>query len=252
MPRAPIPPTPSPLRVHQGCPAAGRVIIESCVQRALRARCTQDSIFTPGRRAGGLTPWGKWGEWWVTFGEGMCERQHLLRGEVHDKKICMEAEPILKTLQRIPWFLELSQEQLEALARIACMRSLGQDEVLFHEGDAEDCFYVLLDGQLRVETHVPGHGMYLIYTAEPLDIVGWSVLTPVIRQRTGTASANLPSQLICFNSKLLRQFCEEDTHFGYVIMRRVANVVASRMLVTRLRLYELLHETEEHPHIGYV
>jgi CRP/FNR family transcriptional regulator, cyclic AMP receptor protein len=163
----------------------------------------------------------------------------------------MEQDSILKTLQRIPWFLELNPTQMDALARIASLRDLPKDAILFNEGDAEDCFYVLIDGQLRIETHVPGHGQYLLYLAEPLDIVGWSVLTPVIRQRTGTVSANTLSRLICFNSKILHQLCEEDQHFGYVIMRRVANVVASRMLVTRLRLFELIHKTDEQSPIRY-
>ena len=164
----------------------------------------------------------------------------------------MEQEPILKTLQRIPWFLELKPEQMDALSRIACIRDLVTDEVLFNEGDSEDCLYVLVEGQLRVETHVPGHGMYLLYQAEPLDIVGWSVLTPVVRQRTGTVSANNPSCLICFNSQILRQYCEEDNHFGFIIMRRIANVVASRMLITRLRLYKLLHNDDDPSPIHYV
>lgn len=158
---------------------------------------------------------------------------------------------MLKTLQRIPWFLELNPAQMDALSRIASTCELKKDEILFNEGNSEDCLYVLIEGQLRVEAHVPGHGQYLLYTAEPLDIVGWSVLTPVIRQRTASVSAIVPSRLICFNSKILRQLCDEDHDFGFIIMRRVANVVASRMLVTRLRLFELLHKTDEHSPIRF-
>lgn len=157
----------------------------------------------------------------------------------------MDQDLILKTLQRIPWFRELSPSQMDALSRIACLRELIQDEVLFNEGDGENCLYVLVEGQLRFEALVPGRGPYQLYTLEPLDIVGWSVLTPVVRQRTGTVAACIRSRLVCFNSKMLRQLCEEDHDFGFIIMRRVANVVASRMLETRLRLYALLHNTDE-------
>jgi CRP/FNR family transcriptional regulator, cyclic AMP receptor protein len=163
----------------------------------------------------------------------------------------MDQDPILKTLQRIPWFRELSPGQMDSLSSIADLRELFTDEILFKEGDAEDCFFVLIEGQLRVEAHEPGHGLYLLYYAEPLDIVGWSVLTPVVRQRTCTISAIVPSRMICFNSKFLRQLCEEDHDFGFIIMRRVANVVASRMLSTRLRLFELLHKTDEQSPIRY-
>jgi hypothetical protein len=39
---------------------------------------------------------------------------------------------------------------------------------------------------------------------------------------------------LAFNSKLLQQLCDEDHELGYVIMRRLANVVANRLLTTRL------------------
>jgi CRP/FNR family transcriptional regulator, cyclic AMP receptor protein len=188
------------------------------------------------------------GDFRQDLGDGI----HLLIALVSDKKKSMtDQDPMLKTLQRIPWFLELNLAQMDALSRIACSRELGQDEILFNEGDPEDCLYVLLEGQLGITAHVPGHGQYLLYKAEPLDIVGWSVLTPVVRQRTATVSAIVPSRLICFNSKLLRQYCDEDHDFGFIIMRRVANVVASRMLETRLRLFELLHKTDEHSPIRF-
>ena len=159
----------------------------------------------------------------------------------------MDQDQITRTLQRIPWFRELKPQQLDALAQTACLRQLTPGEVLFNEGDGEDCLYVILEGEIQVEAHVPGKGPFQVYTADPLDIVGWSVLTPVIRQRTATVRALCPSRLICFNSEMLRQLCDEDHDFGYVIMRRVANVVASRMLSTRLRLFELINQPDNQP-----
>ena len=163
----------------------------------------------------------------------------------------MEQEPILQTLQRIPWFLELKPSQIETLATIACLSQLDEGKVLFREGDSEDCLFLLLEGQLEVETHVPGIGAVQLYTGEPLDIIGWSVLTPVIRQRTTTVRALTASRLICFNSTILRQMCDEDHDLGYVIMRRIANVVASRMLSTRLRLFEQIHPSSQPAAAGF-
>ena len=154
----------------------------------------------------------------------------------------MDQDVFPSTLQRIPWFRELNPHQLDSLARITSLRHLDQGEVLFCEGDSEDCMYVILEGEVQVEAHVPGKGSLQIYTADPLDIIGWSVLTPVIRQRTATVRALSTTHLVCFKSDLLRQLCEEDHDFGYTIMRRVANVVASRMLSTRLRLIELINQ----------
>ncbi len=120
-----------------------------------------------------------------------------------------------------------------------------QVRCLFNEGEAENCLYVLLAGEIDLETHAPGFGLIRIFIAEPLDLIGWSVLTPVVRQRTDTAIARCPCMLVSFNSELLRHLCEEDPITGYVIMRRIANVAASRLLTTRLHLFEVILKQNE-------
>lgn len=162
----------------------------------------------------------------------------------------MESQaPIVQILQRIPWFNELSRIALEKLAAIARVRELAKGETLFREGDAENCLYILLEGEIILETHVPGYGTVPIFRAEPLDVIGWSVLTPVVRQRTDTARALSACRLLCFDSDMLRQYCDEDQVAGYIIMRRIANVAASRLLTTRLHLFGVIRELtgDTHP-----
>jgi CRP-like cAMP-binding protein len=79
-----------------------------------------------------------------------------------------------------------------------------------------------------------------VYTAEILDILGWSSMTPIVRQRTASVRATKPCLLLGLNSKLLQQMCEEDHELGYTIMRRLANVVANRLLTTRLCLLDII------------
>ena len=149
-----------------------------------------------------------------------------------------------KTLRRIPWFVELNQNQLDCLSSISMLHELEADEVLFKEGDREDYLYVLLEGQIVLEVEVPTRGQVPVFTAEILDIIGWSSMTPIVRQRTASARATQPCLLLGLNSKLLQQMCDEDHELGYIIMRRLANVVANRMLTTRLCLLDLIAHTE--------
>lgn len=147
---------------------------------------------------------------------------------------------LVALLKSIPWFVELSQRQLETLAGLARERYLAPGETLFQEGDLPDFLYLVLDGRASVEISMPGHGSIRIFQAEPLDILGWSVLTPVVRQRTTTVRALTPMRLLAFEGRALQQQCESDPHLGYVITRRLANVVASQLLVIRLHLMEIL------------
>jgi CRP/FNR family cyclic AMP-dependent transcriptional regulator len=147
---------------------------------------------------------------------------------------------LTSTLQSIPWFLDLNPDQLERIAEITILREIRGGENLFCEGEKDDFLYIVLEGKIAVDIFVPSRGQVRIFTAEPLDIFGWSSLTPVVRQRTATARAILCSRVAAIEAKSLHRLCEEDHHIGYLIMRRLANVVASRLLTTRLQLLDLI------------
>lgn len=163
----------------------------------------------------------------------------------------MSCDPteLTAALQSIPWFQEIRPEHFDRLCGIAALREVEAGEELFREGDKEDYLYVVLEGRVAVEIFVPGRGRMRIYTAEPMDVVGWSSVTPVIRQRTASATAVLPGRLIAFDAKKLRTLSDEDHELGYVVMRRMANVVASRLLVTRLQLLDMFAHPS--PEAGY-
>lgn len=151
----------------------------------------------------------------------------------------MNQQDLLNTLQTIPWFQELSADHFEKMAGIASLVEVDAKQELFREGDPEDYLYIVIQGRVAIEMFVPGRGRVRIYTAEPMDVVGWSSVTPVVRWRTAGAQAVLPSTLIRLDAPGLRQLCEEDYNLGYVVMRRMANVVASRLLTTRLQLLDM-------------
>ncbi len=152
----------------------------------------------------------------------------------------VSSKDILDILKTIPWFLDLKPSHLKKLAGISSIVDLNTGDLLFKEGDREDFVYLILEGQMDLCMRVPNHGKKCIFTAEPLDVVGWSSLTPVVRQRTTCAKANRSTRLLALDGEALRQLCDEDHDLGYIIMRRIANVVASRFLTMRLQLLEVI------------
>ncbi len=166
---------------------------------------------------------------------------------IKEEKVMFKQADITQTLQAIPWFLDLKPYQLERLSRVANFLNAGACEELFREGAREDNLYILLEGQVNIWVHVPSRGSVCVFTAEPLDILGWSTLTPVVRQRTATAKTTCPSRLLSFDGELLRRLCDEDHDIGYLIMRRVSNVVASRLLTTRLQLFDIIVDKSRFP-----
>jgi signal-transduction protein with cAMP-binding, CBS, and nucleotidyltransferase domain len=147
---------------------------------------------------------------------------------------------ITTTIKTIPWFLELHPESIERLAGIANVCSFSTGDIIFNEGEQHPILYILLEGKVLLESFVPGHGVLPIFIAESLDVIGWSSLTPVVRQKTSTARVLENTSALSFSAEPLMELCESDCELGFVVMRRLANIVATRYLNHRLHLLELI------------
>ena len=155
-------------------------------------------------------------------------------------------DEVLAEIEKIPWFQELRPEHVRQIASIASLQSVKAGEVLFREGDKEDYFYIVIDGRVALDMFVPHRGKIRFYTAERWEIFGWSSVTPTVRQRTAGATAVMDGRVARINAGELRRACDEDHDLGYQVMRRLANVVAARLLVTRLQMLDMF----AHPEAG--
>ena len=155
----------------------------------------------------------------------------------------MTQEQLIVEIQKIPWFHELKPEHLKSMAGIAQLRHFKAGETLFREGDKQDFVYVMLEGRVALDMFVPHRGKVRFYTAEPWDVFGWSSVTPTIHTRTASAIAVIDGKAAAFDAQKLRQLSEEDHDLGYLVMRRMANIVASRLMITRLQLLDMFAAT---------
>lgn len=150
-----------------------------------------------------------------------------------------DKKKLVELLLTIPWFQQLSESHLDLLVNIANIVEIPKGQDLFKEGDEEDDLYIVVNGRVAIEIFAPGRGRVPLYTAEPLDVVGWSSVTPVVRKRTASARAVFDSRLIALDATELRQLCDRDCALGCMFFRRIANVIAGRLMVTRLQLLDL-------------
>lgn len=149
---------------------------------------------------------------------------------------------LIDTLKIIPLFLDFDANQLNQLSEISEVIELDPGDVPVQEGQPLDYLYFVIDGELQIELYVPSHGNMETARLGPLDIFGWSSMTPVVRQRTGTTTAVTHCRLIRIMGKQLYELCEEDHNVGFYIYRRIANVAARSYLATRLQFMNLLVE----------
>ncbi len=137
-----------------------------------------------------------------------------------------------------PFLSGLSEQYQKTLLDCAMLQQFAQGEKIFHEGDPANRFYLILDGEVALESEGADSGPIHIQTLRSGDVLGWSWLFPPYYWHF-SARATKPTKAIFFYGTRLRHICEEDTAFGYELMKRIAGVVIDRLQATRKELLEL-------------
>lgn len=135
-------------------------------------------------------------------------------------------------------FKGLAPQYLTLLAQVAMAKQFAADEVIFREGDPANRFYLILEGEVALESPATDHGSVVLQTIGPDDVLGWSWLFPPYYWHFG-ARATKPTKAIFFYGTWLRDSCERDHEFGYEMMKRMAAIIIKRLQSARKRLAQL-------------
>jgi CRP/FNR family cyclic AMP-dependent transcriptional regulator len=130
----------------------------------------------------------------------------------------------------------LNSEELVQLAAIASEEKYQSGELICAERELADRLFVLCEG--RVQVHVQlrspleADGEMTIEEVEPGRIFGWSSM---VKQQRFTASARAlePVIVLVIEASDLHVLFDRDPHIGFVVMKQLAEVVASRLRHTR-------------------
>jgi toluene monooxygenase system ferredoxin subunit len=123
-------------------------------------------------------------------------------------------------------FNGISSGTLEALAKLARREEFAEGAVLYRPGDPADDFFVLDSGrvefQIGRDERVDPAGFML----KKGEIFGWAALVDNQPQRIASAKALEKSVLLRINGKQALKLLESDPASGYVVMRRLAALIA--------------------------
>jgi CRP-like cAMP-binding protein len=133
-----------------------------------------------------------------------------------------------------PFLKGLSEPQLEALFTNAMTVDFPAGKMIFNEGLRANRFYIVLEGEVALESAAGKNGRQRIQTIKKGDVLGWSWLFPP-HQWHFDARAVKPTKAIIFFAPTLRELCESDHNLGYELMKRVSKVVIKRLQSTRLQ-----------------
>jgi CRP/FNR family transcriptional regulator len=142
----------------------------------------------------------------------------------------------VETLCPCELFAGLSEEELTQIAAIADEETYEAGQLICAEREQADRLFILYEGCVQLHIHLqspvePDWEM-TIEEVEPGRIFGWSSL---VKQRRFTASAKAmgPVRVMTLRADELNTLFERDPHIGFVVMKQLAEVIASRLHRTR-------------------
>ncbi len=133
---------------------------------------------------------------------------------------------------------DMAHEHVDRLVEHAEIAQVPAGTILFREGEPAQDLYLLVEGRVSIEMHVPGRGAQVVDTVEACETVGWSWLVSPYRWFFDARAAT-DSRVVRVDAAALRALAEDDPAFGYALMRRVAAVMLERMQAARLRLADV-------------
>jgi len=151
---------------------------------------------------------------------------------------------LIERISRHPFVRHLKLEHLAILAGCAREVRFKAGEVLFHEGEPANQFYLLESGGEVLEACEPAGETLQVETLGSGEVLGWSWLfapfgwhcqARVVQQTTA----------IVLNGAHPLVVAEEDHDFGYELMKRVAQVVIRQLQATR-KLHQASAAEPEH------
>ena len=137
-----------------------------------------------------------------------------------------------------PFFNGMDEEHLAEVVRDAREVIFQAGEVIFYERTPANCFFVIKEGEVALESHVPEDGPLFVEKIGPGDVLGWSwLVAPYLWQFTARAVTR--TKAIVLNGAHLLGLCERDCAFGYALMKRITRLIIARLQATRKRMLEL-------------
>jgi CRP-like cAMP-binding protein len=147
----------------------------------------------------------------------------------------MDIKQFLKT---IPEFAQLADVDVDRVAAIARSGQVKAGEMIDVQGKPADKFYILVSGRLGVVLDLDlgvSKKSYMVTSVGPGQMFAWSGLVGNPHYTAGSR-AMTDSSFLEFDVTTLEAAFKDDPRLGHVVMRMVAQTIASRLRAMQLTL----------------
>lgn len=119
----------------------------------------------------------------------------------------------------------------EALTRLARREEFAEGSVIYKRGDPAEDFFVLESGRVEFQIGRDERTDRAGFMLKKGEVFGWAALLESHPQRIASARALEASAVLRINGKQALKLLEADLASGYLVMRRLAGVIARFFVV---------------------
>jgi CRP-like cAMP-binding protein len=130
-------------------------------------------------------------------------------------------------VREIELFNEIASHIIDEIAELGTEETFPSGHVLFQKGDLADYLYILEEGAVNITIQGLKHISFPVN--QPGQVLGWSALVEPNRY-TATAECVQDSKVIKIDGGRLMRILEKHPREGMTIMRRLAGVIATRLV----------------------
>lgn len=148
---------------------------------------------------------------------------------------------IVDILRNSELFRGLSDEVLKTIAGVCQEETYNRGTTIFSEREDAQKLFILEEGlvALRIQPAAQEKSIMVTAIKEQGQIFGWSSLVEPA-QYTSSAVCMEDSKVLAITRKDLLTLLEESPAVGFMVMRRLAGIVSSRLRSTREQLISAL------------
>lgn len=153
---------------------------------------------------------------------------------------------MIKRLQQQPFLAELPEEYFELIADCAELKDFAEGEYLIQQNQKADVFYLLLEGRVSLQVHLPAQGVLPIETVQAPAALGWSWLVAPYKWHYDVTALS-GSQTILVHTPCILGKVAQDQVFGYEMYKRFIDVIVTRLHSSHLQMMDVYASPEQPP-----
>lgn len=150
----------------------------------------------------------------------------------------VQIEGLDKLMKEHSFFKNMTKGSCKILSGCAQNECFDAGAYVVHEGDPADKFYLIRNGSVSLELHIPGKTSIVLETLHSGDIFGWSWIVPPYKWTYDVRAAEL-TRLISLEAKCLRKKIKKNHTLGFDLYSQFIPVMGKRLSAARMQMIDI-------------